>query len=216
MSGFFNKYPYGNDEVINLDWILERVKAFEEQLNTVEARAREAAKEYVDERMVEELRLLQAELNAFKDEVNRTLDSQNTEIVTFKNEVNATVNGILGDIEAYKNNIDALVEVLTLRVNSLYLYVDNENIKMENRLHAYIASQLLDVKVIDFFTGETVTIQQMFDKLAGFHANNALTWEEIGEDYPEITWQQVVDYCAQNYITFSNMVLNSRTVLDDI
>lgn len=216
MSGFFNKYPYGNDEVINLDWILTKVKDFESQLITVEARAREAAKEYVDERMEQELIILKNELEAFKAEVNRILDNQDESIEAFKADVINKVDNIIGDIDKYKDDINTLVDVLTLRVNSLYIYVDNENLKLENRIHNYIASQLLDVKVIDFFSGETVTIQQMFDKLAGFHADNSITWEEIGEDYPTLTWQEVVDYCASNYITYASMVLNSRTILDDI
>lgn len=216
MSGFFNKYPYGNDEVINLDWILERVKYFESQLSSVEERARQAAKDYVDERMEEELRLLKAELTAFKLEVNQNLASQNDSISKFKAEVNNRLDAIIEDLDNYKTDISNLVDVLTARVNSLYVYVDNENLKLENRLHQYIASQLLDVKVVDFFTGETVTLQEMFDKLAGFHAQNSLTWEEIGEDYPTLTWQEVVNYCSTNSITYSNMVLNSRTILDSI
>lgn len=214
MSDMFHEYPYTNFHELNLDWVIGKLKAFESELATVEERARKAAEEYVDGKIGEVITDFNRRLEAFKTIVNADIaqirqdfedytEDQDLNFEQFKAEVNATI-----------DSYNARIEELTTRVNALYSYVDLQNAELETRLRAYIASQVYDLKVVNFFTGLKVTVQEMFDTLAEMHVLNGLTYSQLYTDYTGKTFAMLDNYCDNYDITYSEFTMNLKDIMD--
>ena len=89
-------------------------------------------------------------------------------------------------IEQTDNNLQAL----TIAFNQLRNDMAAEIVGVNARTDAAIAQnneyifekigqELIDAKVVNYFTGEMVTLQEMFDYLAQFHLTNALDYTTL-------------------------------------
>lgn len=181
MSGFpwDIKYPVSNDEIINLDWIINKVKELNKNLDDLEARVLEAAlaatKEYVDEEMAQIRREFQALSNEvaalrlyFDNKVDELQDDYDTFVISIRNEMNR-MNRRIDDFETEINNEIIGVNALT----DLKIEQNNEYI-LER-----VAEGLVNIKVLNYFTGLLVTVQEMFDTLAQLHLDNPITYSEL-------------------------------------
>ena len=70
-----------------------------------------------------------------------------------------------------------------------------------------IESQLIGIKVINFFTGQKVTIQQMFDTLAQYHLEDPMTYNQYAGK--EVTYTQL----AALSITYSQLINNGNNLV---
>lgn len=69
-----------------------------------------------------------------------------------------------------------------------------------------IAGELVGIKVINYFTGMPTSIQDMFDYLAQFHTENAITYSEMiakGKTYSEL---------ADLNITYTQLAINGKLI----
>lgn len=125
---------------------------------------------------------LEASFNVLQNSVNQSIENINTEFDDYQNTINAEVQGVKAytDIKVKENNEEIL--------NTL-------------------SEQLSNIKVINYFTGEKVPIQQMFDYLAGLHTTDSITYAELAER--NITYTQ---YAALN-ITYSQLVNNGNSLV---
>lgn len=173
------KYPVQNGEMINLDWIINEVKRLETNLDELEARVLEAAlkatKEYVDEEMAgirndfAELSEEVADLRLYFDD--KIVELQN-QYDTFTRAVDNSINRLVNRINAFEEDMRAAI----IGVNALTdLKIEQNNEYILEK----IAEGVVNVRVINYFTGERVTVQQMFDTLAELHLENPITYTEL-------------------------------------
>ena len=173
------KYPTQNGEMINLDWIISEVKRLNQNMDELEARVLAAAlaatKEYVDEELASirsefaDLSEEVANLRIYFDDKIEELDSQyNTFIQAVRNELN-TMTRRIGQFEQTVQNEIIAVNALT----DLKIEANNEYILDE------VAKGVVNVKVLNYFTGELVTVQAMFDTLAQLHLENPISYTEL-------------------------------------
>lgn len=173
------KYPVQNGEMINLDWIINKVKELETNLDELEARVLAAAlaatKEYVDEEMAgirhdfAELSEEVANLRLYFDDKIVELQDQYD---TFTRAVDNSINRLVNRINAFEEDMRAAI----IGVNALTdLKIEQNNEYILEK----IAEGVVNVRVINYFTGERVTVQQMFDTLAELHLENPITYTEL-------------------------------------
>lgn len=173
------KYPVQNGEMINLDWIINEVKRLETNLDELEARvlaaALKATKEYVDEEMAgirhdfAELSEEVAGLRLYFDE--KIIELQN-QYDTFTRAVDNSINRLVNRINAFEEDMRAAI----IGVNALTdLKIEQNNEYIMEK----IAEGVVNVRVINYFTGERVTVQEMFDTLAQLHLENPITYTEL-------------------------------------
>lgn len=192
MSDIFgHNYPYSDYHELNLTWVIEKIQELNVNLTTLEERVKqasiEASKEYVDLRMIE----IQSEFDALSQEVSNLHIYFDNKVDELEYNYNAFVNSIQQQIVLLTNRIDDFDQTIKndiIGVNALTdLKIQQNNEFILNE----VAKGVVNVKVINFFTGERVTVQDMFDYLCGLHATDTPTVQEMID--ANKTVQQLVD-----------------------
>lgn len=191
----FNKYPYTDLHELNLDWILKEMKdlqaAMAGLLETAIEEATKAAKEYVDEQL--------AVIEADFAELQRNFNTLNDNVTALNNAFNAFTANINAQITALKTYIDDALQAQTLQTQ-LLIAQNNEYLLSE------METYLTQIKVINYFTGEKVTIQDMFNYLAQLHLTDSIDYDTMA--YRALTYT----YLAGLNINYTNLAMHGNTL----
>lgn len=196
---FTNDFPYTDFHEINLDWILTKITEFQTKLDSFEDTILKKANEYTDKEIIK-----------LSQEINK-------EFISFTEKVTEKI-----------ADIDSKYEQFTKYVNNRITLMENELVKMNDYIqtilkqaneytrqaiinnNAYIISEttkaLSTVKVINYFTGESISIQEMFDYLSQFHLENAINYTVMASR--EKTY---LEFNALN-MTYTDLALNGGTL----
>lgn len=167
-----NQIPYTNVHELNLDWILAKLKEFEERLEAIE--------DYGDEisELQTDLAALESALTTFKTSVNSSLTALNARCTNIEDSVDtlqkahdALYDTLTEQMEALEQYFDSIESSIT----SLRAYNDSSNLVTLNSAKEYTQkriAELLDwltepelVYLVNPWTNATVTIQQFADYL---------------------------------------------------
>ena len=187
------KYPYSDLHELNLDWLLAKMKALEEKLDraideiTVAVTAN--VKAYVDYRL--------AEIEADFDQIKIDFASLENDVDALNTAFNDFTTYVDGQIAFIKNYIDAQVHATNERTNAL-IAANNQLLLQE------MATYLNQIKVINYFTGELIPIQDMFNYLAGLHLQQAIDYDTMASRAKTYTW-----LAAQNK-TYTDLAMNGN------
>lgn len=201
------KYPYVNDEIMNLDWVLSKIQELSKNMDELEARvlaeALRVTKEYVDEEVASirsDFNDLSAEVAAlrlyFDDKVEQLQDDYDDFAAAVRNELNIMTRRI----EAFEDTIQQEI----IGVNALTdLKIEANNEYILER----VAEGIINVKVLDYFTGDYVTIQSMFDTLAQLHLENPIDYSELASSGLDYT-----AYAALN-MTYTELAIKGKSFI---
>lgn len=188
----FEQFPYTNFHDLNLDWVLKEVKRVSEAVDRWSTEVLDAAKTYTDVKVAAEAeRANQANL-----ELKQTVE---TAIREFQNVVNGAISGFQEQLRQQDIEIEANLAAARSYTNS-QIAQNNEFLMDE------ISKGLIDLKVLNLFTGKYVTVQEMFDYLATFHLTGAISVAQINN--AQRTVNTVVGYNA----TCTDIVMNGYQI----
>lgn len=188
----FEQFPYTNFHDLNLDWVLKEVKRVSEAVDKWSTEVLDAAKAYTDEKVAAETeRSNQANL-----ELKQTVE---TAIRDFQNVVNGALTGFQQQLKQQDEEIEA--NLVAARGYTNAQIAQNNEFLMEE-----ISKGLIDLKVLNLFTGKYVTAQEMFDYLSAFHMTGAISVAQIGN--AQRTVNTVVGYNA----TCTDIVINGYQI----
>lgn len=142
----------------------------------------------------EQIKILKETLDSKIDSINSDL---RTLISSVSDKENADYLELKQDIQAMSNSIKAQVDLAISQYNTW--------------LMDYLSKQILDIKVINFFNGQKVSVQDMFDYLAKLHITNGLTYEEITNRL--YTYGEIISICNNGNYTYSNLITDANTIL---
>lgn len=188
----FEQFPYTNFHDLNLDWVLKEVKRVSEAVDKWSTEVLDAAKAYTDVKIAAEAeRANQANL-----ELKQSVE---TAIRDFQNVVNGTIAGFQEQLRQQDSEIES--NLIAARGYTNAQIAQNNEFLMEE-----ISKGLIDLKVLNLFTGKYVTVQEMFDYLSAFHLTGAISVAQIGN--AQRTVNTVVGYSA----TCTDIVINGYHV----
>ena len=196
MGIFDNKYPYSDFHELNLDWILETVSNLEKRVDSLKNEFLEQANKYTDEKFAE----FKNDLSELEQELNTVVGELQAQYSEFTRVINARIQFIQNDIDDLNQKIDA--EIIGANEYTNQAIAQNNDYLIE-KLSETVGSLL----VINFFTGEKVTIQEMFDTLAKLHIQDPLTYTEYAEK--NITNENL----ALLNMTYTDLVLRGKQLI---
>ena len=165
----FNQYPYINENDLNLDYLLNRIKKIEEQIQTIKDEIEAEIFDWV----VEQLKPFETELNNLikdvkdlSEEVDTTLAAYDARITALQNQVNDFIAQVQRDLQAQATALSDLMDTK----------IENNNITLMAEITENVGDLFL---VLNPFTGLYVTIQQMVDYLSALHINDGIDYDTM-------------------------------------
>ena len=187
------EYPYTDPNRYNADWLLNKMKELEGRLDGILEEALHLTKEYVDTRLAN----YQTQISEIKQEI-KTLSDKDEEISSEMIRQVVRLEGLISDAER--------------KAESLFIIANNRTDLQIQRNNEYIFREIEDnilanITVINYFTGEKVTVQEMFDYLASLHLQNAITYNGLRDK--NLIYTELV----AKSITYTELVKNGNTLL---
>ena len=187
------EYPYTDPNRYNDDWLLNKMKELEGRLDGIVEETLALTKTYVDNR----LKTYQSQIDSIRQEIAEV--SQRTD------KLSAHVADEVLRLESKILEAERLAE-------SLFIISNNRTDLQIEQNNEYIFREIEDnilgnITVINYFTGEHMTVQDMFDYLASLHLQNAITYNGLRDK--NLTYTELV----AKSITYTELVKNGDTLL---
>lgn len=149
-------------------WIVQQLNLVDDRITGMIDEAVKQANAYTDE----QLQSFRNEFSALKNGIYAAMGQLSDQQQQFINTATQQINAI-------NERVDQLSSEIEAAVNGMRAYTDQAILDNNEALYKYIEDAFIDIHVVDYFTGNSVTIQQMFDKLAQFHLKNSLTYNQF-------------------------------------
>lgn len=191
------EYPYTDPNRYNSDWILSKMKDIEARLDGIVEETVRQTKIYVDE-----------QLEFYRDQVNDVIAQFHDLEKLVDDSINAIDDKLLTSIEA----MDKKVEDVRKEAQTLFIEANARTDTMIRQNNEYIFREIEDnilsnITVINFFTGERTSVQDMFDYLAQFHLENSINYNQLADK--NIT----VSGLIAKRITYTELVKNGNILI---
>lgn len=187
------EYPYTDPNRYNDDWLLNKMQELDTRLDGIVEETLALTKAYVDNR----LETYQSQINSIKQEIAEL--SQRTDKLSahVANEVLRLESKIL-DAER--------------KAESLFIIANDRTDLQIQRNNEFIFREIEDnilanITVINYFTGERMTVQDMFNYLASLHLQNAITYNGLRDK--NLTYTELI----AKSITYTELVKNGASLL---
>lgn len=193
-NGFFNQYPYTNYHELNLDYILKQLKELEKSISDF----LEDAEKYTDE-VADNLKQIISDLNIKID------NNYSTTIKYIDEQDNILKTGI----DDLKTELSRLLD----NVNSLYIeankYTDEAILNNNEYIIKEVSKGLEFIKVLNYFTGQYESVQDMFNFLAYLHTQDAISYEEL------VTLSVSYDEMAAKNFDYTDLATKGKEILSN-
>ena len=163
-----SEYPYTDATRYNSDWALNKIKDLQAQLDNIGDDIFNRSKEYTDERV-----------RGFQNQ----LDNMRKELTDTENRINSSFDSFKSDVLAQLVIFDSRIDAFRTEINNDIIGVNartDEAIKQNNEyLINELSVELSKLRVVNYFTGESISVQEMFDYLSNLHVENGITYNEL-------------------------------------
>lgn len=177
--------------------LVSKVNELVDFINNIKLDVFEEAKAYTDGEIVA---LDDRVTQAVKDvqEIEKELSRQ---YEVFEIETTNKIDGFDKRLVEMSDRINGIVDVVNARTD---LAIEQNNAYIFDQIENNILS---NINVINYFTGETISVQDMFNYLATLHLENSLTYAVL------VTKAITVDYLIGKSLTYTQLVKNGGTLL---
>lgn len=185
-----------DDSLSYLEMVSKLYKKLEEVIAEVNAIDQEAIQQALDDMRNEIAKFeaqIQKQYNALDEKYQKLYEELNTSIL----ELADTTAESLEELDTKIYNLgESLKDIMDLKIEENNEYIFES-----------IASEIIGIKVLNYFTGEKVTVQEMFDYLAQLHAMDGITVTEL------ITRQKTVNELVALKFTYTQLAQNGKNII---
>lgn len=157
-----------------------------------------------------------------KDAIDAALNEMRNEIQQFEAQIQVQYQQLDAKFQTqYEELNNAVLDLADATAQSLHdldvkIYNLGESLKdimdlkiEENNEYIFqsIASEIIGIKVLNYFTGEKVTVQEMFDYLAQLHAADGIRVTEL------VLRQKTVDELIALNFTYTQLAINGKNII---
>ena len=135
--------------------------------------------------------------NSLQDYIDKLIEATNNTITDLDNKINQNQ----AENNAKFQDVDNEFNKVYVQINTA---IENNNKYLIEEISKNLGNQLL---VTNFFTGQRVTVQNMFDYLANLHVENGINYTTLAER--NYTYDELVAL----KITYSQMVINGNILI---
>lgn len=185
-----------DDSLSYLEMVSKLYKKLEEVIAEVNEIDQEAIQKALDDMRAEIAKFeaqIQKQYNALDEKYQKLYEELNTSILDLADTTAASLEEL--DTKIY-NLGEGLKDIMDLKISENNEYIFES-----------IASEIIGIKVLNYFTGEKVTVQEMFDYLAQLHATDGITVTEL------ITRQKTVDELIALKFTYTQLAQNGKNII---
>ena len=185
-----------DDSLSYLEMVSKLYKKLEEVIAEVNAIDQEAIQQALDDMRAEIAKFeaqIQKQYNALDEKYQKLYEELNNSIIDLADTPAASLEEL--DKKIY-NLGESLKDIMDLKIEENNEYIFES-----------IASEIIGIKVLNYFTGEKVTVQEMFDYLAQLHAADGITVTEL------ITRQKTVDELITLKFTYTQLAQNGKNII---
>ena len=193
--GIWNIYPYTDFHELNLDWLLYEMIALDKKLDDsiadITTTVENNVKAYVDEQLatlIADFEQIQIEFS----EVKHATEDMETFVANYVIEVN----GKLNDLKTYIDN-----QIASVNDRTDILIASNNAM-----IFSQLSEELRNLTVINYFTGEEISIQDMFNYLSMLHLTDSIDYDTMASRSKTYT------YLAGLNISYTNLVEHGNTL----
>lgn len=192
----FDEFPRTRNYDSDLRELIAEVKELIKSVNAISEEILKEAKEYTDEQLAG----YQEQVNAIKRELESEMSSLNDAFNLLKASVNVSIGIINDNIDSLHDEMVADIAAVNARTD-LAIEQNNEYILSE------VGKFLSQIKVLNYFTGEYITIQEMFDYLAKLHATDGITVAELASR------EKTVNELIALNMTMTQLAMNGKNII---
>lgn len=185
-----------DDSLSYLEMVSKLYKKLKEVITEVNAIDQEAIQQALDDMRAEIAKFeaqIQKQYNALDEKYQKLYEELNNSIIDLADTTAASLEEL--DKKIY-NLGESLKDIMDLKIEENNEYIFES-----------IASEIIGIKVLNYFTGEKVTVQEMFDYLAQLHAADGITVTEL------ITRQKTVDELIALKFTYTQLAQNGKNII---
>ena len=185
-----------DDSLSYLEMVSKLYKKLEEVIAEVNEIDQEAIQQALDDMRAEIAKFetqIQKQYNALDEKYQKLYEELNNSILELADTTAASLEEL--DTKIY-NLGGSLKDIMDLKIEENNEYIFES-----------IASEIIGIKVLNYFTGEKVTVQEMFDYLAQLHAMDGITVTEL------ITRQKTVNELVALKFTYTQLAQNGKNII---
>lgn len=202
----FHNYPYTVFNELNLDWIIQKMKDLDSRIDglhdELKAELTSELTVYVDNRLAvteAKFEVLKADVEHELGVIEANFDLLRGQFNDLDRAMNDYIDYINGRIQDIQDEISADIAGVNARTDAL---IASNNEYLLSQMEQYLSK----IKVINYFTGELVTIQDMFNYLAGLHLTDSIDYDTMSARAKTYT-----ELAALN-ITYTNLAMHGNTL----
>lgn len=191
------EYPYTDPNRYNSDWILSKMKDIEARLDGIVEETVRQTKIYVDEQLEyyqAQVNDILAQFHALEKSVDKSIDAIDDKLLTSIEAMDKKVEEARKEAKTLFIEANARTDYL-IRQNNEYIFREIEDNILSN------------ITVINYFTGERISVQDMFDYLAQFHLENSINYNQLADK--NITVSELI----AKRITYTELVKNGSILI---
>ena len=186
---YYNEFPHTRNYDSDLGFLIRRYKELIEKVDGLSEEILRQRKDYTD-----------AQLANYQRQINALINQIEADFTAFVSTVNNTMDIMRREIAASQTYIDAKIAGVNSRTDLMFEQYDAQ-------IKEYIAEQVIEVKVLNYFTGEYVTVQDMLNYLSQFHLDDAISVNDLIA--ANNTYNTLIGYS----MTYTDLAVNGGNII---